>query len=315
MNRTHLILGIGELLWDLLPDGSRLGGAPANFSVMAGRLGNHAAILSRIGGDDLGQAAIDFLNPLPVDASAVQVDPVHETGRVTVTFEDGEPIYAIDQPVAWDFLELKDEWLRLAERAGALCFGTLAQRSPVSRQTIQALVAGSSTECIRIFDANLRAPFYSSEVIEESIGLATVLKISEAEALELMNLLKLERRGQLEMRGSSARGELRSAAQRLLDVSPRLQLVAITRGSRGSLLVSRQGWNDHPGFPVKLADPVGAGDAFAAALAHYMLRGAGLAQLNEAGNRWGAWVASQPGAMPALPDEVRLAIGAAIESG
>jgi fructokinase len=308
LNRTHLILGIGELLWDLLPDGARLGGAPANFSVMAGRLGNHAAILSRIGGDDLGQAAIDFLSPLPVDASAVQVDPVHETGRVTVTFEDGEPVYSINQPVAWDFLELRDEWLRLAERAGALCFGTLAQRNSVSRQTIQALVANSLPECIRIFDANLRAPFYSSEVIEESIGLATVLKLSDAETLELMNLLGLERR-----RPSARRG-LRSAAERLLNVFPNLQLVAITRGSRGSLLVSRQGWNDHPGFPVKVADPVGAGDAFAAALVHYMLRGAGLALLNEAGNRWGAWVASQPGAIPALPDEARRSIAAAIES-
>ncbi len=308
MNRPHLILGIGELLWDLLPDGPRLGGAPANFSVMAGRLGNQAAILSRIGRDDLGQAAIDFLNPLPVDASVVDVDPAHETGRVTVTFHDGEPVYTIDQPVAWDFLEMNDEWLRLAERAGALCFGTLAQRSPVSRQTIEALVASSSTDCIRIFDANLRAPFYSSEVIEKSIELATVVKMSDAEAFELLAVLGFG------IASPGPRGGLRDAAERLLSVFPNIQLVAITRGSRGSLLVSRQGWNDHPGFPVKVADPVGAGDAFAAALAHYMLRGAGLALLNEAGNRWGAWVASQPGAMPALPDEVRASIAAAIEA-
>ena len=303
-----LVLGIGELLWDLLPDGPRLGGAPANFSVMAGRLGDDAAILSRIGGDDLGQAAIDFLEHLPADASVVQVDPAHETGRVAVTFQDGEPIYAIHQPVAWDFMELKDEWLRLAERAGALCFGTLAQRSSVSRQTIQALVACTSSECIRIFDANLRAPFYSSEVIQESIELATVLKMSDAETLELMNVIGLERGG------APARGGLRSKAERLLNEFPSLQLVAVTRGSRGSLLVSRQGWNDHPGFPVNVADTVGAGDAFSAAIAHYTLRGAGLALLNEAGNRWGAWVAAQPGAMPDLPDEVRLSIAAAIET-
>ena len=308
MNRSRLILGIGELLWDLLPGGARLGGAPANFSVMAGRLGNRAAILSRIGRDELGQAAMEFLHPLPVDASAIQVDPAHQTGRVTVTLQGGEPLYSIDQPVAWDFLEPREEWLELAKRAGALCFGTLAQRSPVSRQTIQTLVANSSSECIRIFDANLRAPFYSSEVIQESIELATVLKMSDAETLEVMKPLGLERSG------PSARSGLRSAAERLLDVFPSLQLVAITRGSRGSLLVSRQGWNDHPGFAVEVADPVGAGDAFAAALAHYMLRGASLAQLNEAGNRWGAWVASQPGAMPDLPDELRLSIAAAVES-
>jgi fructokinase len=307
LNRPRLILGIGELLWDLLPDGLRLGGAPANFSVMAGRLGDRAVILSRIGRDDLGQAAIDFLYPLPVNASAVQVDPAHETGRVTVTLRGSEPLYSIDQPVAWDFLHLENEWLRMAEQAGAVCFGTLAQRSPVSRQTIQALVANSSGECIRVFDANLRTPFYSSEVIQESIELATVLKMSGAETWELMNLLGLERRRQFARKG------LRSAAERLLNVFPNLQLIAITRGSRGSLLVSRQGWNDHPGFPVKVADPVGAGDAFTAALVHYMLRGGGLALLNEAGNRWGAWVASQPGAMPALVDEARLSIAAAIE--
>ena len=308
MNRPHLILGIGELLWDVLPDGPRLGGAPANFSVMAGRLGNRAAILSRVGRDELGEAALQFLDSLPVDVSVLQVDPHFETGRVTVTFEGGEPKYTIHQPAAWDFLELKDEWLRLAEQAGALCFGTLAQRSFASRKTIQALVANSRAECIRIFDANLRAPFYSRGVVEESIGLATVIKMSEAEAVELLDLLGLDRGGAI------ARGGLRSAAERLLKEFQDLELVAITRGSRGSLLVSRQGWNDHPGFPVSGGDPVGAGDAFAAALAHYMLRGAGLALLNEAGNRWGAWAASQPGAMPVLPDEVRLSIGAAIES-
>ena len=99
----------------------------------------------------------------------------------------------------------------------------------------------------------------------------------------------------------------------LLAEFPSLQTVAITRGSRGSLLATREEWNEHPGFPVKVADAIGAGDAFTAALTHYMLRGAGLAMLNEAGNRWGGWVASQSGAMPALPDTVREAITTAIE--
>src|SRR6201981_2558573 len=125
----RLVLGIGELLWDLLPEGPRWGGAPANFTVMAGRLGSHAAILSRIGRDDLGRKAVEILDPLPADTEFLQVDPVHETGRVTVSLNNGEPEYTIHQPAAWDFLELSDEWVKLAERADAICFGSLAQRS------------------------------------------------------------------------------------------------------------------------------------------------------------------------------------------
>src|ERR1017187_9900420 len=140
MSEPHLILGIGELPWDIVPDGMRLGGAPANFAVMAARLGNHAAILSRIGCDDLGKKAVELLESLPADSSFMQVDPAQETGRVTVKFEGGQPAYTIHQPAAWDFLELTDEWVQLAERADALCFGSLAQRAPESRQTIQRLV-------------------------------------------------------------------------------------------------------------------------------------------------------------------------------
>src|ERR1700679_3469576 len=140
----RLVLGLGELLWDELPEGPRLGGAPANFSVMAARLGNHAVLLSRIGRDDPGRRALEALEPLPVDTSFVETDPDHETGRLTVSFRAGHPEYTIHQPAAWDFMELTDEWLRLAERADALCFGSLALRTPQSSQTPQTLAAPSS---------------------------------------------------------------------------------------------------------------------------------------------------------------------------
>ncbi len=307
MKGQHLILGIGELLWDILPDGPRLGGAPANFAVMAGRLGNHAVILSRIGRDDLGRQAINHLDPMPVDTSCLEVDPVHETGKVTVSFADGQPQYTIHHPAAWDFLELSDEWVKLAERADAICFGSLAQRSLQSRQTIQTLTAQTSDTCIRVFDVNLRAPFYSGEVIQESLELATVLKLSDEELPQLLNLLGLPENGTPE------RDRLLLGAERLLSEFPALSMVAITRGSGGSLLVCREDWSEHPGFPIKVADTVGAGDAYTAAMTHYLLRGADLVTLNEAGNRWGAWVASQSGAMPALPEKVRTEIAAAIE--
>jgi fructokinase len=310
VTRSHLILGIGELLWDMLPEGPALGGAPANFTVMAGRLGNHAVILSRIGRDDLGRRAIDRLDPLPVDTSNLEVDPVHETGRVTVKFENGEPHYTIHQPAAWDFFELTDEWVKLAERADAICFGSLAQRSVESRKTIQTLAANTPSACIRVFDVNLRAPFYSPEVIQESLELATVVKMNEQEAPTILDLLGLVVSGE-----STTANYLLVCAQRLLQEFPALELVAITRGGSGSLLVNREEWHDHPGLPVKVADPIGAGDAFTAAMTHYILRGAGLAALNAAGNRWGGWVASQSGAMPPLPDSVRDSIAAAIEVG
>jgi len=305
LKEPHLILGLGELLWDVLPQGPRLGGAPANFAVMAGRLGNHSVLLSRIGRDDLGRTAVEQLDPLPVDAGFVETDPVHETGRVTVYFESGQPRYTIHQPSAWDFMELSDEWVKLAERADAICFGSLAQRSAESRQTIQTLAAQTASKCVRVFDVNLRAPFYSGEVIQESLELATVMKMNDAEVPLVMGLLGLPG----EDEGSDPLG---LCAERLLSEFPTLQMVAVTRGVHGSLLVTRDEWHEHPGLPVEVVDTIGAGDAFTAALTHYLLRGADLATLNEAGNRWGAWVASQTGAMPPLADEVRDGIEAAI---
>lgn len=304
----RLILGIGELLWDLLPEGPRLGGAPANFSVMAGRLGSHAAILSRIGRDDLGRKAVDLLDPFPADTEFLQVDPVHETGRATVALRDGQPQFTIHEPAAWDFLELSDEWVRLAERADAICFGSLAQRSLESRQTIQTLAAQTKVNCVRIFDVNLRAPYFSSEVVQESLELATVMKMNDAEVPLVLGLLGLPA---FDAEDPAA---LRSGAEKLLEEFPTLKTVAVTRGGSGSLLVTREAWHDHPGIPVKVADTIGAGDAFTAAMAHYLLRGAGLATLNEAGNRWGGWVASQSGAMPELDERVQSDIESSIEA-
>jgi fructokinase len=298
LKEPRLILGIGELLWDMLPQGAQLGGAPANFAVMAGSLGNHAAILSRIGRDDPGRKAVELLDPLPADASRLQVDPLHATGRVTVAVKDGQPAYVIHQPAAWDFLELTDEWVQMAERADAICFGSLAQRSLESRQTIQTLAAQTSSKCVRVFDANLRAPFYSGEVVQESLELATVAKMNDAEVPLILGLLGLAAEDE------PMATKLRPAAERLLAEFPALQMVAITRGASGSLLVTRDEWHEHSGIPTRVADTIGAGDAFAAALTHYLLRGASLPTLNEAGNRWGSWIASQAGAMPPLSDAI-----------
>lgn len=308
LKEPHLVIGIGEMLWDIMPNGMTLGGTVANFSVMASRLGSHAVIMSRIGRDDLGRKAVEWLEPLPVDESHLQVDPAHETGKVTVTLENGQPSYVIHQPSAWDFMELTDEWVKLAERADAICFGSLSQRCRESRQTVQTLVAQTPSSCVRVFDVNLRAPFFTGEIVQESLELATVMKMNDAEVPQVMNMLGLP------AAEGAPQDYLRVASERLLDEFPTLELVAVTRGGHGSLLVRRGEWHEHPGVAVKIADTIGAGDAYTAALTHYLLRGADLATLNEAGNRWGAWIASQVGAMPPLPETVRAALGAAIES-
>lgn len=304
----HLILGIGELLWDLLPEGPRLGGAPANFAVMAGRLGSHAAILSRIGRDDLGREAVRILDPLPADTEYLQIDPSHETGRVTVEIVEGQPHYVIHEPAAWDFLELSDAWVRLAERADALCFGSLAQRSAESRQTIQTLAAQTPSSCVRVFDVNLRTPFYSSEILQESLELATVMKMNDVEVPQVLGLLGLPSNESGDPTGS------RVGAERILSEFPTLNMVAVTRGGTGSVLVTRSEVHEHPGVPTQVADTIGAGDAFTAAMTHYLLRGASLPVLNEAGNRWGSWLASQAGAMPALSSETQSRLTAAIDA-
>lgn len=326
LKESRIILGIGELLWDIVqtssPEGERpagkaessgmLGGAPTNFTVMAGRLGNRACILSRVGRDDLGRRAVGLLDALPVDASIVQVDPAHETGQVTVSVASGEPQYTIHQPAAWDFLELSDEWVKIADRADAVCFGSLAQRDATSRQTIQTLVAQTPASCVRVLDVNLRAPYYSAEILEESLELATVVKMNIEEISKVLSLLGLAAGEDppLSLRNTDY---LRTCSERLLEEFPALELVAITRGHHGSVLVKREAWHEHPGFSIKIADTIGAGDAFTAAMVHYLLREAKLATINEAGNRWGSWVASQPGAMPELSESVRSSISAAIE--
>jgi fructokinase len=301
MTERKTVVGLGELLWDMLPEGPQLGGAVSNFAVMAARLGNNGAIATRIGTDPLGREALALLKTTQADTAYIQEDFSRVTGTVTVTMQDGQPQYTIHEPVAWDFLEFTPHWLALAEQADAVCFGTLAQRSPASRRTIDSFLHETRPECVRIFDVNLRAPFFSSEIVEQALELATIFKLNSDEMPQVLSLL-----GFPEAAGTTPDFLLKGARQ-IIDQFP-VQLVAITLGPHGSLLVTRNEVDRHPGYPAEVVDTVGAGDAFTAALTHYYLRGAPLSQLNTAGNRWGAWVASHAGAMPALPEAERDAV-------
>jgi len=270
-----------------------LGGAPANFTVMAARLGNRGVIASRLGDDALGTKARAVLHAFPADSSMLQTDAGNPTGTVGVEIRGGEPHYVIHEPAAWDFLEWTPEWRALAPAADAVCFGTLAQRNAASRATIREFLAATRPECLRVFDVNLRPPFFSAEIIAQSLVSATIFKLNEVEVPQVTTMLGIP--------PTTAPGEagLLEAARWLLQKYP-LQLVVITMGAEGSLLVTRDAFHRHRGVSSKLADTVGAGDAFTAALVHSYLNGASLAEMNEAGNRWGGWIASQPGAMPDL---------------
>jgi fructokinase len=317
--RDQAIVGLGELLWDLLPGGRQLGGAPANFAVMASRLGAHGIIASRIGEDELGRAALATLGSMPVDTRYLQQAPEQPTGSVSVELVGGQPYYTIHEPVAWDFLELTPAWSELAARADAVCFGGLAQRSARSRETIHAFLAETRPECVRVFDVNFRKPFVTEAAVRASLKRATILKLNDGEMPDLLAFAGLPQAPEGESEADQVRIDwLARSAQRLLEAWP-MRLVAITLGAHGSLLVTREHVARHPGIPVTVADTVGAGDAFTAALTTYYLRvpglnAASLAVLNEAGNRWGSWVASQAGAMPQLPDAVRERISAEIEA-
>jgi fructokinase len=284
----HTVVGLGELLWDLLPAGKQLGGAPANFAYITSLLGDDGIPASRLGQDDLGEEAIRRLGQLGLPTDFVQRDTHHPTGMVKVEVDrTGQPYFKICESVAWDFLEWTSQWQRLASQTDAVCFGSLAQRSALSRSTIRSFLESTRPDAVRVFDVNLRQNFYSAEVLSASLKLATIVKLNHEELPRIMQLVEFEHRSE----------EL--SAQRLVALY-NLKLVCVTRGNGGSLLTSPDASHAHQGFRVKVADTVGAGDAFTAAMVHEYLRGASLQRMNETANRIGAWVASQVGATPGL---------------
>jgi fructokinase len=290
--QKYTVVGLGELLRDMLPSGKQLGGAPANFAYITHLLGDVGLPASRVGCDSLGDEALLRLSQLGLSAEFIQRDPKHPTGTVKVKIaSDGQPRFDISGPAAWDFLEWSSAWQHLARKADAVCFGSLAQRSTSSRATIRSFLQATRPGAVRIFDVNLRQNFYSSQVLKESMSLATVVKLNHEELPRLMSLCELDGRGE------GVRDE--EAAARHLLSSYGLKLICVTRGEGGSLLVSCAERSEHPGFKVKVADTVGAGDAFTAALVHGYLRGLALDQVNETANKVGAWVATQSGATPA----------------
>lgn len=280
------MVGLGELIWDFLPGGKQLGGAPTNFACMSKLLGNRSAVASRIGGDELGREARARLIDLGVSTEYLQVDGEHPTGTVRVHLDEhGEANFAMNENSAWDYLEWTNRWAELSHKADVVCFGTLGQRVEPARQAIIRFLEATRPGAVRIFDVNLRHTFFNRDMLARALELASVVKLNQPELSTLGKMI-----------GFGAETDERMA-RRLLDEF-KLELVAITRGARGSLLVTGETCSEHDGVRVTVKDTIGAGDAFVAALAHYYVRRAPLARISEAANRVGAWVATQEGATP-----------------
>ncbi len=286
-----VVVGLGEVLWDMLPGGKRFGGAPANFAYHAKALGGAAYVVSCVGADAAGEEILAELDRLGLSRQFVAVDAEHATGTVSVALDAaGKPNYVIHEGVAWDFIAPRPELLGLARRANAVCFGSLAQRSPMSRTTIRDFLAAAADDCLRVFDVNLRQHYYNADTVAVGLELADVLKLSDEEFPIIARLLGIEGDGQ----------EILAALCRRYN----LRLIALTRGADGSLLWTPAGSSLHPGFPAKVADTVGAGDAFTAAVVLGLLRHLSLDAINAMANRVAAYVCSQPGATPPMPEEI-----------
>jgi len=281
-----IVVGLGEVLWDLLPERTCLGGAPANFAYITTLMGDQGIVASCVGEDSRGLDALRRMEEMGLNIDHVQTHRHHPTGTVNVEIDgNGQAKYEISHPVAWDFLHWTLDWQHLAEKADAICFGSLAQRSPDSRETIRRFLRAAAPDTLKVFDVNLRQAYYSKEILTESMKLADVVKLNDDELPKIMSLIGIPHKDDL------------SSAQKLMKEHD-LELVCVTRGGRGSLLVRGRDVSEHPGFKIRVADTVGSGDAFTAGLVHEYLHGASLNLMNEVANLVGAWVASEVGAMP-----------------
>ncbi len=280
-----LVVGIGELVWDRLPAGPVLGGAPVNVTAHAVRLGAQAALVSAVGDDENGREALRRLDALGVDRAGVRVLRDWPTGTVDVQVgAAGIPTFDIRSPAAWDHLELTDGLTALAARADAVVFGSLAQRSPNSRACIRAFLALVPARCLKVFDVNLRAPWYDRDVLIDSLRLSNVVKLNDGELTLLREMLGLE--------GDEGR-MLRALRERF-----ELEAVVLTMGPKGSRISTAEFDGVHPEVDTTIVDTVGAGDAFTAAVTVGRLAGLDPAAIQAHANQVAARVCAHAGALP-----------------
>jgi fructokinase len=285
-----IVVSIGELLWDLFPDSQQPGGAPANVAFHIDRLGCKGMICSRVGADSLGNELLEELKKRWLITSYIQEDPKKPTGTVKVDVSDSaEPNYTIYEDVAWDNIEWNEELIKLIQKASAVCYGTLAQRSNKSRETIWKCLEEAQA-ALKVYDVNLRQKFYKKKWIEFSLQRADVVKLNNVEVAVIGSLFEIDATSFIKF------------ARKLIEVF-NLQAVCITRGNRGCIAVSQDQTADIPAFPKQAVDPVGAGDAFTAGFTYALLHKWPLMKAATFANRVGALTTTKQGAMPVLQTE------------
>jgi len=276
------VLCIGELLWDALPAGLFLGGAPFNVASHLHAAGVVATMVTRLGADQLGDEAYRRVASYGIRTDLLQVDPLLPTGFVRASVaQDGSASYHIVEPAAWDNLEVTRSLLERAATAKAVVFGTLGQRNAVARATVQRVL---ETRTLKVLGVNLRPPYDDREIVRDSLRRADVVRLTENEMRRLAAWFDL-------------RGDLRECVAALVERF-HCRTVCVTRGRNGAALWRDGRWVEHPGFDVEVRDASGTGDAFLAALLAGLLEGAEDQALLHRAHLAGAHVTTQHGALP-----------------
>ena len=288
----RLVVGLGEVLWDMLPEGRKIGGAPVNFAYHAGQFGIDTMAVSAIGNDKLGEDTIAEMNGKHLNHIFPSVP--YPTGSVQVKLDEkGVPAYDIKENVAWDNIPFTNEIESVARSCRAVCFGSLAQRNAVSRNTIRKFIESTPSGCIRIFDINLRQNFYTSNVIHDSLELCNILKINDEEIMLVSRMFNYD--------SSNIENVCRTIME---DFS--LEMVILTCGTKGSYIFAKGGVSFMPTPKVNVADTVGAGDSFTGSFCAAILRGLPVAEAHKKAVEVSAYVCTQNGAMPEIPESMKL---------
>ena len=290
---NNYVVGMGEALWDVLPEGKKLGGAPANFAYHVSQFGLESRVVSAVGDDKLGKEILDNFRKKELNG-IVETVP-YPTGTVQVTLDDvGVPCYDIKEGVAWDNIPYTDALEELARQTRAVCFGSLAQRSVVSRQTIGRFLDAmpDTPDTLKIFDINLRQNFYTKEVLCDSMRRCNILKINDEELVTVSRMF------------GYPGIDLQDKCWILLG-KYNLKMLILTCGVNGSYVFT-PGCVSFVETPrVQVADTVGAGDSFTAAFVSAILKGKTVNEAHRLAVNTSAFVCTQQGAMPVLPDSLR----------
>ncbi len=290
MENKRMIVGLGEALWDVLPEGKKLGGAPANFAYHTGQFGLDTLAVSALGEDRLGDETIAAIEEQGLNYMMPRVP--YPTGTVQVTLDDeGIPAYDIKENVAWDNIPFTDEMKAVAQNCRAVCFGSLAQRNVVSRGTIKKFLSATPDDCMKIFDINLRQNFYTKEVIDDSLHLCNVLKINDEELVVIGRMFGYPG---LDMQDKCW----------LLLGKYNLDILVLTCGVNGSYVFTPGAMSFYETPKVEVADTVGAGDSFTGTFCACILKGKSVADAHRIAVDASAFVCTQKGAMPKLPDTI-----------